>query len=73
MKLLPFLSPQAVCQNQLLNNFFYDIAISRVVICIKLPENHYLTYWNGGNLANKVLQYNQMWRGIKVIDTTIAM
>ena len=44
MHLLSFLQPREVCQDQLLNRFFYDIAICRVQTRINvIRPQHFLT------------------------------
>ena len=72
MSLTPFLGPQTACEYQLLNKFFYDIAIGRVYTRLTLATGHFFTYWYEGNLSTVVIGYNKV-QGVKCHLTGIDM
>ena len=69
MQLFSFLQPREVCQDQLLNRFFYDIAICRVQTRFKLIRpQHLLTYQKKSNLEHTVIGYK--WdEGVSYLST----
>ena len=72
MILLPFLGPKEICQDQLVNKFFYEIAVSRVQTRIIKPIEQYFTYFGdilgGDSLRNCVINYHSNF-GAKRIPT----
>lgn len=72
MNLIPFLWPQKACEYQLLNRFFYDIAIGRVQTRLTLGEDHLFTYWHEDNLSKMVIGYDKVG-GVKCYATDIDM
>ena len=69
---LRFLEPQEALKLQELNQFWYNIAISRVIMTVRLPVQKYFTFWEIEDFSNVIFEYTPIKNSVRKIHHTLS-